>query len=106
MPLPRDLVSSAGEHESHRINFVRKLDIHERATLARYTSPHLHPPVIFPLHLQDLPDGLPSLYALSLEPITDFAAVCRSACNCEGEAMPDTFIHVLTRIMHGIEARQ
>ena len=27
-----------------------------------------HPQVIFPMHLQDLPDGLPSLCALSLEP--------------------------------------
>jgi hypothetical protein len=26
-----------------------------------------HPPVIFPLHLQDSPDGMPPLYAVSLD---------------------------------------
>ena len=38
--------------------------------------------------------------------IEEFAAVCSSACNCEGEAGSGTFIHILTRIMHGIETRQ
>ena len=54
----------------HRINLMRQRDMPERATLVRYAirmgccCPS--PTVIFPLHLQDLPDGLPSLYALSL----------------------------------------
>src|SRR5262249_9659484 len=36
VPLPRDLLSPEGQHESHLINLMRKLDMHERATRARH----------------------------------------------------------------------